>query len=796
MDKYDHKKIEKKWQEAWEKEKIYFPDLKNPKEKFFNLWMFPYPSAEGLHAGHAFASTGSDIYGRLMRMQGKDVFQPIGYDSFGIHSENYAIKIGENPNEVVKRTTKHYEEQMRSLGHGYDWNHTVTTSSSDYYKWTQWLFLKMWEKGLSYKKKAEVNFCPSCKTVLADEQVVTPAQAGKEPKDANGSLIVDSQKQTAELKVCERCGTLVEKKELEQWFFRITEYADRLLNGLEKIDWSARVKLAQKNWIGKSEGMLIKFKMDGEDGEVEVFTTRPDTLNAVAFIALADEKLYNIKSSEKLGQDTGKFAIDPLSGKRLPIWKTNYVAPGYGTGAIMGVPAHDERDMDFAKKYHIDVVKNEPDGNLWDEIEKKGWGMKNTNYHLRDWLVSRQRYWGAPIPMIECPKCGWVPIPENDLPLVLPNISDYKPEGSGKGPLANHEEFWKVKCPKCGGEARRETDVMDTFVDSSWYFLRYPSAADDKKAFDPEITKKWLPVDLYFGGAEHSVLHLMYARFVTMVLHDLGYLDFEEPFTKFFAHGLMIKDGAKMSKSRGNVVNPDEYVSKFGADTLRLYVMFLGPMDAYPDFRDAGIEGMQKFVNRLWKIFNNQDDGVLPLGSPKAFPPANKLGAPSSGPPASRHPLLMSKLHQTIKKVTDDMYNFKYNTAIASIMELTNAIEKMGGKADKEVLEGLCLLIAPFAPHLAEEVWVEILGNKFSVHQTSWPKYDTSLIASDIVNIIVQINGKLRGQIKITQSANNPITQSGVEQIAKKDGKISKWLKGQNIKKTIFIPGKLINFVV
>lgn len=375
MDKYDHSKVEKKWQDKWEKEGIYSPDIKSPKDKFFNLWMFPYPSAEGLHAGHAYASTGSDIFGRFMRMQGRTVFQPIGYDSFGIHSENYAIKIGEDPHEVVKRTTKHYEEQMRSLGHGYDWTRTVATSDVDYYKWTQWLFLKMWEKGLAYKKKAEVNFCPSCKTVLADEQVVTPSQAGKEPKNARGETVPEE----PEMKVCERCGTIAEKKELEQWFFRITKYADKLLEGLERIDWSERVKIAQKNWIGKSCGMLIKFKVDGEDREIEVFTTRPDTLNAVTFIALSDEELYNKKSEEKLGEDTGKFAIDPFSGRKLPIWKTNYVAPGYGTGIIMGVPAHDERDMDFAKKHHLDIVEKDPDETLWQKIEKEGWGVPHTN---------------------------------------------------------------------------------------------------------------------------------------------------------------------------------------------------------------------------------------------------------------------------------------------------------------------------------------------------------------------------------------------------------------------------------
>lgn len=788
MNKYDHRKIEKKWQEKWEKEKIYFPDIKSPKNKFYNLWMFPYPSAEGLHAGHAFASTGSDVFGRFMRMQGREVFQPIGYDSFGIHSENYAIKIGEDPHEVVKRTTKHYEEQMRSLGHGYDWTHTVTTSDADYYRWTQWLFVEMFKAGLAYKKTATVNFCPSCKTVLADEQVVTPSAAGKGPFDAKGNLVKDDGR---EIKVCERCGTIVEKRDLDQWFFRITDYADRLLSGLEKIDWSSRVTLAQKNWIGKSHGMLIKFKVE-DGGEIEVFTTRPDTLNAVTFIAIADEALYNEESMDKIGKPTGKYAIDPLSGRKLPIWRTNYVAPGYGTGVVMGVPAHDERDMEFAKKYHIDIVEKDPDPNLWDEIAKEGFGKKYTNYHLRDWLVSRQRYWGTPIPMIYCEACakagrGWLEKniakihtsardwdymgwwPEGDLPVRLPIIKDYQPEGTGKGPLANHPDFYEVKCPECGAKATRETDVMDTFVDSSWYFLRYPSVGDTSMAFDRVITKDWLPVDLYFGGAEHAVLHLLYSRFVTKVLHDLKFLAFDEPFLKFFAHGLMIKDGAKMSKSRGNVVNPDEYIAKFGADALRLYVMFLGPMDASPDFRDSGIEGMERFVGRLWKLFNG-GKGVL-----------------------SRNKTLISKLNQTIKKVTEDMYNFKYNTAIASIMELVNVMEKQDS-VDSESLGVLCRLVAPFVPHLAEEVWVEILGQPFSVHKAKWPEYDDSLIVSDTVNIIIQINGKVRSQLTLnTQLATD---EQGVRKLALEDEKTVKWLGGKDIKKVVFVAGRLINFVV
>jgi len=802
---YDHRKIEKKWQDVWEKSGIYTPNLETAKNSYYNLWMFPYPSAEGLHAGHAFSSTGSDIYGRFMRMNGKDVFQPIGYDSFGIHSENYAIKINEKPKEVVNRTTKNYEKQMRSLGHGYDWTRTVTTSDPDYYRWTQWLFVEMYKQGLAYRKNAEVNFCPSCKTVLADEQVMTPKQAGKEAKDKNGNFVLESD----DLKICERCGTIAEKRDLDQWFFKITDYADRLLSGLDKIDWSQRVKIAQREWIGKSEGMKIKFKIKDSDEVLEVFTTRPDTLESVTFIAVSSKEFEPLeKTKEKLGRFTGKYAISPIDGRELPIWETNYVAESYGTGVVMGVPAYDERDMEFVKKYDIDILNNSLNDGLWDKIEKEKWGNKHINYHLRDWLVSRQRYWGAPIPMIWCDGCGWQV--EENLPVLLPDIKDYKPEGNGRGPLANHPEFYKTKCPKCGGEARRETDVMDTFVDSSWYFLRYPSvsarsdfALSTAKAgssepitkdapsssshnkleipWNPEISKKWLPVDLYFGGAEHSVLHLMYARFVNMVMYDRGYLNHEEPFPKFFAHGLMIKDGAKMSKSRGNVVNPDLYIEKYGSDTLRLYLMFLGSMDGYPDFRDSGIEGMGRFLKKIWKIFH------LPL-SEKASPKVT------------------SKLHKTIKKVTGDIKQFKYNTSIASIMEFVNTLTDYSSQSDsiamraetqavdRSLLTVLCQLIAPFAPHMMEEVWHEVLGQTGSIHLSKWPEYDPKYLVENEVIMVIQVNGKLRSQL-IVDSLQSTDEQYMLK-LAKSDPKMAKWLKSGTIEKEIFVPNKLINFVI
>lgn len=792
-------------------------EIGNAKNKFYNLFMFPYPSAEGLHAGHAFSSTGSDIYGRFMRMNGKNVFQPMGYDSFGIHAENYALKIGEDPATMLRHTIKHYESQFKSLGHSYDWTKTVTTSDPTYYRWTQWLFTTLFKAGLAYRKKAEVNWCPSDKTVLADEQVVTPKQAGKDPRDAKGNKV----KLSDDLRVCERCGTIVEKRELEQWFFRITDYADRLLANLSKIDWSERVKIAQKEWIGKSSGMIIKFKKE-KGGEIKVFTTRPDTLNAVTFLAIADEKLSSRETKEKLGEFTGEYVIEPVSSRKIPIWKTNYVAAGYGTGAIMGVPAHDERDREFAEKYKIAIIEKDPDEKLFDQIRKNKWGEDNTNYHLRDWLISRQRYWGAPIPMIYCQKCkqegrGWLGKntgkllhkdltdwewqgwwPEENLPVLLPKIKDYQPEGSGRGPLANHKEFYEVKCPDCGSQARRETDVSDTFLDSSWYFLRYPStrsARSGQVPFDREITKNWLPVDLYFGGAEHSVLHLMYARFVTMVLFDLKLLNFEEPFPRFFAHGLMIKDGAKMSKSRGNVVNPDAYIAKFGADTLRLYTMFIGPMDSSPDFRDTGIEGMKKFVDRIWNFYKEYSGVVL-----QNVEDSQKL---------------LGIMHQTIKKVTEDIRIFHYNTAISEIMIYFNYLREVAGKNKSELthsakasrvtcaewyeaLETLMKLLAPFAPFITEELWhLQANSSKLkagSVHLEVWPKFNPELIIKDQVAIVVQVNGKLRSTLAIVPDLASD--KSEIEKLARNDPKVSKWLEGKETKKIIFVPQKLINFVV
>jgi len=853
--KYNHKEIEPKWQDKWAKEGFYSPksmkDL-GEKQKFYNLWMFPYPSAEGLHAGHAFASTGSDIYGRYQRMKGRLVFQPIGYDSFGLHSENFAIKIGEHPHLMLERTTKNYERQLKSLGHSYDWKRTVTTSDPDYYRWTQWLFVKLFENGLAYQKVSPVNWCPSCKTVIADEQVIE----GK----------------------CERCSTLVTKKDLKQWFFRITDYAEKLLQNLSngKIDWSQRVVNAQKNWIGKKEWIDITYKVEGPKGKlnnITVSTTRPDTNFGATFIVLAPEHPFvteeNIpgdiwddvkkyidiakqKTDEerlsegktKTGVNTGLFAVNPLNGKKLPIWISDFVLTTVGTGAVVGVPGHDRRDFEFAKEFGIEVLRvikgpggetgeitsidqvQEDEGELinsdflngikvqtaiskmMDYLESQGYGKRTIRYHLRDWLISRQRYWGPPIPMIYCEKCakekksffdgkkdllhqdqsdwdhfGWYPCGLNDLPELPMDITDFKPKGEGKGPLANHPEFFETACPVCGAKAERETDVSDTFVDSAWYFLRYPTVGsenEDKMPWDNDITKTWLPVDLYFGGAEHSVLHLMYARFVTMVLSDIGLLEFEEPFPKFFAHGLMIKGGAKMSKSRGNVVNPDEYIEKYGADTLRMYLMFMGPMDGSPDFRDEGIEGMRRFVVRVWDLLANCDK-------------VSKTKAKEL-----EKPLIVSLMtDKVIKKVTNDIENFRYNTAIATLMTFVNDLEDIRKSNTGKLLESelgvLLHLIAPFMPHMAEEIWMDNWVNESSIHESAWPEYDPEKLIDKMVKIPVQVNGKLRQVLEL--EAKDSSDKDYVINKALEEESIDKWTRGKKVINKVFVPGKLLNIV-
>ena len=763
--KVPHAQIEAKWQQFWHDSKQDIVDIAHAKKPYFNLMMFPYPSAEGLHVGNMYAFTGADIFGRYMRMQGFDVFEPIGLDGFGIHSENFALKIGKHPKDHARLSEKNFYKQLHTIGAMFDWSRTVETYNPNYYRWTQWVFTKMFEQGLAYRGKAPVTWCGSCKTVLSDEQVVDG--------------------------MCERCGNKVEKKLMEQWFFRITAYAGKLLDNLPKLKWSGKVKVAQEKWIGKSEGMLIAFKKYQDKGSIKVFTTRPDTLNAVTFLATSHE--YDEGSTVKKGEFSGEYAVSPLDGRKIPIWKTNYVAPGYGTGIIMGVPAHDERDMDFARMYKLDVIKKDPDETLWKKIESEGWGEKHTNYHLRDWTISRQRYWGAPIPMIYCETCakankgghndmpGWWAVPEKDLPVLLPDIEDYKPRDDGVGPLAKHKEFYETTCPHCGAPARRETDVCDTFLDSSWYHLRYPSVGAktaQSQPFDPEITKKWLPVPMYTGGAEHSVLHLMYARFVAMALHDMGHIDFHEPYTTFFAHGLVIKDGAKMSKSKGNVVTPDAYVKKFGADALRMYLMFMGPFSEGGDFRDTGMEGMYRFLGRVWRlVMASANHGLV-----------------------DNDKEIHRQLQRAIQRATDDLPKHRYNTTIAGYMEFVNAAIDAGKIFGTDDAKDFIKLLAPFAPHMAEEVWFQLTvhGTAIptdyrSIHTQPWPLYDKSLLVNSSIQFVVQVNGKIRETISVTPK--QAIDQKGIEALAEKSEKMKKYLTTRP-QKIIFISGKLINFVV
>ncbi len=817
---YNPLKIEEKWQKKWRKEGVYQPDLEKTDKPFYNLMMFPYPSAEGLHVGNMYAFTGADIYGRFKRMQGLDVLEPIGLDGFGIHSENYALKVGEHPRDVAERTEKNFYKQLETTGNGYAWRNTVETYDPQYYQWTQWLFIKMYNKGLVERRRASVNWCPGCKTVLSDEQVIR----GR----------------------CERCDCEVLQKKLEQWFFKITEYAERLLDNLEKIDWPKRIKEMQKNWIGRSEGARLEFGIEELSETISVFTTRPDTVYGTSFIVLAPEhplvnkltveeqrsevEAYKEKArkksflertqllKEKTGVRTGGKAVNPFNGQKIPIFVADFVVMDYGTGAVMGVPAHDERDYDFAQKYNLPVIKvidpeplsvyskslmdeasgaqtevkvesdcwtgegrlvNSGEFNGLDSVqarekmtkdaEQKGFGVREVNYRLRDWCISRQRYWGPPIPMVKCKKCGWVPVSEKDLPVELPYLENYQPQGKGDSPLTQLEDWVKTECPQCGGPAERETDVSDTFLDSSWYFLRYPTVDlenADRTAFDKKVTSKWLPVDMYIGGAEHAVLHLMYARFITMVLHDLGLIDFEEPFQRFYAHGLLTKDGSKISKSRGNLIVPDNYIQKLGADTFRTYLMFLGPFDQGGDFTDSGIMGTHRFLNDVWSLVSESSDEPTPLKLEKAF-------------------------HRTIKKVTEDTGALKYNTALASMMEFKNQWASAGKGLCKKDAKKFIKILAPFAPHITEELW-QRMGEEFSVHQKSWPDYDPKLVQREKVTLVVEVNNKVRDKIEVEAG----LAEEEAKEIAFASSKVQKWLKEKKIKRVVFVPDKLINFVV
>jgi leucyl-tRNA synthetase len=801
-ERYDPPALERHWQAVWSRTGIYQTDLVQAERPFSNLMMFPYPSAEGLHVGNMYAFTGADIYGRFMAMQGRDVFEPMGFDAFGIHSENFAIKRGIHPRLLTAENVERFREtQLKRSGCRFDWSHEVDSSDPRFYRWTQWIFLQLFKAGLAVRRKAPVNWCPTDQTVLADEQVIDGC--------------------------CERCDTLVEQRELEQWFLRITAYADRLLTNLDHLDWSDNVKVAQRAWIGRSTGLEFGMPVEGHaEISIDVFTTRPDTVFGVTYVVLAPEhplverlttpqqraavEAYRAQTRtrselerqqgarEKTGVFTGAYAINPANAERVPIWIADYVLGSYGTGAIMAVPAHDARDWDFAMAFGLPIRQviappdNASEGAFLGEgtlvgagsfsgqssrtaserisqwFEERQIGRRTVQYRLRDWLVSRQRYWGMPIPIVYCERCGVVPVPEDQLPVLLPDVEDWMPRGTGSSPLAEVPSFVETRCPTCDGPARRETDVADNFLDSAWYFLRYPSSAVNDRPFDAALTAKWLPVDMYIGGAEHAVLHLLYSRFVTMALHDLGHLSFEEPFVRFRAHGLLAKDGGKMSKSRGNVVNPDAYFDRLGADTLRMYLVFLGPYDRGGEFSDASIGGVRRFLGRVWElVLKHADrliDGPAPLEARRA-------------------------LHRTIRAVTDDLPQLRYNTAVAALMSYLNTLHERESLHDEEV-SALLLLLAPFAPHLAEELWAR-LGKPYSIHQQRLPVVSEALLEEVTVPVAVQVNGRTRGMVQLAPQAS----QAEALEAARHVDAARQALEHAAIQRIVYVPRRIINVV-
>jgi leucyl-tRNA synthetase len=801
-DRYDPTAVERHWQDVWTRTGIYRTDLGNASRPFFNLMMFPYPSAEGLHVGNMYAFTGADIYGRFEAMRGEHVFEPMGFDAFGIHSENFAIKRGIHPRLLTAENVERFREtQLKRSGCRFDWSHEVNTTDPHFYRWTQWIFVQLFRAGLAVRRKAPVNWCPRDQTVLADEQVI------------NGR--------------CERCDTLVVQRELEQWFLRITAYAERLLANLDQLDWSENVKAAQRAWIGRSAGLGFSMPVDGHTNtSIDVFTTRPDTVFGVTYVVLAPEhrlveQLTSPQQSSrvesyraqtrtrselerqrgaraKTGVFTGAYAVNPANSERIPIWIADYVLASYGTGAIMAVPAHDARDWEFASSFGLPIrqVIVSPDGEPHGAFVGEGilvdsgpfsgqasrvasqrisqWfddrqiGRPTIQYRLRDWLVSRQRYWGPPIPIIYCEPCGAVPVPEDQLPVLLPDVEDWMPRGTGSSPLAGAASFVETRCPTCCGPARRETDVSDNFLDSAWYFLRYPSSSVDDRPFDPELTPKWLPVDMYIGGAEHSVLHLLYSRFITMALHDLGHLPFEEPFSRFRAHGLLTKDGGKMSKSRGNVVNPDRYFDRFGADTLRMYLVFLGPYDRGGEFSDTGIGGMRRFLGRVWDLVVRHADRLVDTPAP--------LDARRT-------------LHRTLQVVTQDLQNLRYNTAVSALMTYVNTLHERDSVHDEEVA-GLLLLLAPFAPHVAEELWAR-LGKPYSIHQQQLPVASAAVLEVVTLPVAVQINGRTRGLVQLPPQA----TEAEALEAARQVEAARQALEQAPVKRVIYVPRRIINLV-
>jgi len=818
IDRYNPQEIEAKWQQRWEKDKLYQVSDDDPRPKWYALTMYPYPSGD-LHIGHWYALAPSDVHARFKRMRGYNVLHPMGFDAFGLPAENAAIQRGIHPFTWTMQNIENMRRQLRNIGAIYDWSREVVTCLPEYYKWTEWFFLKLYEAGLAYRGKAPVNWCPKCQTVLANEQVLSSG-------------------------LCERCNTTVTRRDLEQWFFRITKYADELMN-FDGIDWPERIKTMQRNWIGRSEGTEISFALDHPgvpEKEIRVFTTRPDTTFGVTFMVFAPEhplvamlttpdkkaevdayikrsrRLSEIErlstEKEKDGVFIGSYCTNRLNGEKVPIWIADYVLLSYGTGAVMGVPAHDERDFLFVKKYGIPirVVIAPPDwqgeeleeayveeGTLVnsgqfdglpskqgieavsDFLEEKGWGKRTVSYRLRDWLISRQRYWGAPIPMVYCDKCGIVPVPEADLPVLLPEDAEFRP--TGESPLKYHEQFVNTTCPRCGGPGKRETDTMDTFMCSSWYFLRYTSPDTSDAPFDDDKLKFWMPVDLYTGGAEHAVMHLFYSRFFIKALRDIGIVDFDEPFTRLFNQGIIIAGKQKMSKSLGNVITPDEYVTELGADTVRAYLMFLAPWEQGGEWDDSSISGISRWLNRIWQ---------LTLGGYQS----DRKATPSNTEKAERE--LSRVTHQTIRRVTQDMEKFRFNVMLSALMEYSNCLAKVKETGSvstqtwEESIDILLRLLAPTAPHLTEELW-ERTGRRYSIHNQPWPQWDETLAKDEEITLVVQVNGKLRDRITVPVS----ITEAELPQLLQeKATKATAYLEGKKILKQIYVPGRLINFVV
>ena len=801
--------IEKKWQKKWADTGLYKFDKNSDKPKKYVLEMFSYPSGANLHVGHWYNYGLTDVYARYSRMKGFNVFHPMGFDAFGLPAENYAIKTGIHPKDSTLKNIETMERQLKEMGASFDWDYEIKTCLPDYYKWTQWCFVQLYKRGLAYRANAPVNWCPKCNTVLANEQVVDGC--------------------------CERCGTPVIRKHLTQWFFKITDYAEELLDGLDKLDWPEKTKLMQKNWIGKSTGSEIKFQVVG-GGELSVFTTRADTLYGCTYVVISPEhelvdslttpeqkkaveeyKLYAAKASEidrlsttreKTGVFTGSYAINPINGRKIPIWAADYVLASYGTGVVMAVPSHDERDFEFATKYGLPIervvekLREDQDGTLpfveydgklvnsegfngltvtegkkaiTEYLEKNGKGNFKTTYRLRDWLISRQRYWGAPIPIIHCPKCGDVVVPEEDLPVELPYDVDFTPDGTS--PLAKHEGFMNCKCPKCGGDAKRDPDTMDTFVCSSWYFLRYPDNRDSEKAWDPEIINRMLPVDKYVGGAEHACMHLLYARFFTKAFRDMGYLNFDEPFTSLVHQGTILgPDGEKMSKSRGNVVSPDEYISKYGSDAFRMYLGFGFAYIEGGPWSDGGIRSVSKYLDRVERLVD------------KVY-----SGKDENDPSKDSKELLFIK-NRTIKAVDGDLDTFSFNTAIARLMEFTNALYRYTeGSYDIEVakdcIRTLLLLLAPIAPHFSEELW-ERTGGEYSIFNQDFPKFDEKHLVMDEITYPLQVNGKLKDRFALPADYSEEQIREYVLD------KYSDIFEGMEIVKLIIVPKRIVNAVI